>query len=211
MVQEQTWRLSHLVGTLLDMTNLKSVPRSDKISLAELTEEVLCDLDPIAEQADITLIQDTVPALSENSSLSFSRVCFSADSAAGCIADNAINYATDCIITGSYVLLYRAVYNLVENAIKYNHPQGTVTLSFHQENNQAVILIKDTGIGISPENREKIFDPFFRVDKSRSRAMGGAGLGLALVSSIAQEHGGKAQVLESSENGSTLALILPIA
>lgn len=211
MVQEQTWRLSHLVGTLLDMTNLKSVPRSDKISLAELTEEVLCDLDPIAEQADITLIQDTVPALSENSSLSFSRVCFSADSAAGCIADNAINYATDCIITGSYVLLYRAVYNLVENAIKYNYPQGTVTLSFHQENNQAVILIKDTGIGISPENREKIFDPFFRVDKSRSRAMGGAGLGLALVSSIAQEHGGKAQVLESSENGSTLALILPIA
>ena len=113
-------------------------------------------------------------------------------------------------ITGSYVLLYRAVYNLVENAIKYNRPNGSVTVSVKEKNGQAMILVKDTGIGISPENQKKIFDPFFRVDKSRSRAMGGAGLGLALVDSIAKEHGGTVNVLESSEAGSTIALMLPV-
>ena len=124
--------------------------------------------------------------------------------------DNSIN--NDILsITGSYVLLYRAVYNLVENAIKYNCPNGSVTVSVRQKNGQAMILVKDTGIGISPENQEKIFDPFFRVDKSRSRAMGGAGLGLALVDSIAQEHGGSVKVLESNEKGSTIALMLPVS
>lgn len=79
------------------------------------------------------------------------------------------------------------------------------------KNGQAMILVKDTGIGISPENQKKIFDPFFRVDKSRSRAMGGAGLGLALVDSIAQEHGGSVKVLESNEKGSIIALMLPVS
>ena len=114
-------------------------------------------------------------------------------------------------VTGSYVLLYRAVYNLVENAIKYNRPNGSVTVSVKEKNGQAMILVKDTGIGISPENQKKIFDPFFRVDKSRSRAMGGAGLGLALVDSIAREHGGSVKVLESNEKGSIIALMLPVS
>ena len=89
MIKEQTARLSQLVGTLLDMTNLKSVPRTDRVSLAELTDEVFCDLDSVAQKAGITLLLDS----------------------------------QDCTVTGSYVLLYRAVYNLVENAIKYNRPQ----------------------------------------------------------------------------------------
>ena len=176
MIQEQTARLSHLVGTLLDMTNLKSVPRTDQVSLAELTDEVFCDLDSVAEKAGITLLLDS----------------------------------QDCTVTGSYVLLYRAVYNLVENAIKYNRPDGTITVTIRPENNRALILVQDTGIGISPENQEKIFHPFFRVDKSRSRAMGGAGLGLALVDAIAREHDGQVKVQKSNDQGSLIAFILPV-
>lgn len=148
MIKEQTARLSQLVGTLLDMTNLKSVPRTDQVSLEELVDEVFCDLDPIAEKAGISIHFND----SSNQDLH-----------------------TD--VTGSYVLLYRAVYNLVENAIKYNRPHGSVSVSVKQENGQAMVLVTDTGIGISPENQKKIFDPFFRVDKSRSRAMGGADWG----------------------------------
>ena len=210
MIQEQTSRLSHLAEVLLDMTGIQTVERSDTISLAALTDEVFCDLASVAEQKQIELIQ-----------------------AEG-----------DCIVTGSYLLLYRAVYNLVENAIKYNHPSGSVTVSVqeeisgnfsdpkyykkvfsdsgihlkncteicqkdHSDTKYAVIKITDTGIGISPENQEKIFSPFFRVDKSRSRAMGGAGLGLALVSEIARQHHGEVTVLQSSKTGTTMALVLP--
>ena len=175
MLQEQTGRLSHLAEILLDMTGLQTVERSDTISLAALTEEVFCDLDPIADKHQIRLIQ-----------------------AEG-----------DCTVTGSYILLYRAVYNLVENAIKYNRSSGSVTVSTHSAES-AVLEVTDTGIGISPENQEKIFDPFYRVDKSRSRAMGGAGLGLALVSEIARQHNGQVKVTQSNEKGSTIALILPV-
>lgn len=188
LIQEQTGRLSHLAEILLDMTGIQTVERSETISLAELTEEVFCDLASVAEQKQIELIQRD----------------------------------GDCTITGSYLLLYRAVYNLVENAIKYNHPSGKVTVTLHpgkvilDASSQphpadcAFIEISDTGIGISPEYQEKIFAPFFRVDKSRSRAMGGAGLGLALVTEIARQHGGQVKVLESNEKGSTIALMLPL-
>lgn len=196
MIKEQTARLSQLVGTLLDMTNLKSVPRTDHVSLEELVDEVFCDLDPVAEKAGISIHFD------DNSSQDWHTDVHTPDASA--LNNNIRN------ITGSYVLLYRAVYNLVENAIKYNRPNGSVTVSVKEKNGQAMILVKDTGIGISPENQKKIFDPFFRVDKSRSRAMGGAGLGLALVDSIAKEHGGTVNVLESSETGSTIALMLPV-
>ena len=188
LIQEQTGRLSHLAEILLDMTGIHTVERSKTISLAELTEEVFCDLASVAEQKQIELIQRD----------------------------------GDCTVTGSYLLLYRAVYNLVENAIKYNHPSGKVTVTLHpgkvilDASSQphpadcAFIEISDTGIGISPEYQEKIFAPFFRVDKSRSRAMGGAGLGLALVTEIARQHGGQVKVLESNEKGSTIALMLPL-
>lgn len=197
MIKEQTARLSQLVGTLLDMTNLKSVPRTDQVMLEELVDEVFCDLDPVAEKAGISIHFD------DSSSQDWHTDVHTPD--ASVLNSNIRN------ITGSYVLLYRAVYNLVENAIKYNRPNGSVTVSVKEKNGQAMILVKDTGIGISPENQKKIFDPFFRVDKSRSRAMGGAGLGLALVDSIAREHGGSVKVLESNEKGSIIALILPIS
>lgn len=188
MIQEQTGRLSHLAEILLDMTGIQTIERSETISLAELTDEVLCDLTSIAEQKQIKLIQED----------------------------------GDYTITGSYLLLYRAVYNLVENAIKYNHPGGKVTVNIRQKKSLlntavppvptdcALVEVSDTGIGISPEYQEKIFAPFFRVDKSRSRAMGGAGLGLALVNEIARQHGGEVKVLKSDKNGSTIALILPL-
>ena len=185
MIQNQTERLSHLSEVLLDMTGIQSVERSDFISLAELTDEV-CDLASIADQKKVELIQEE----------------------------------GDCTVTGSYLLLYRAVYNLVENAIKYNHSGGKVTVKISQTKalpaahskpaDYALVEVTDTGIGISPEYQEKIFAPFFRVDKSRSRAMGGAGLGLALVAEIARQHGGQVKVLASSEQGSTIALVLPI-
>ena len=197
MIKEQTARLSQLVGTLLDMTNLKSVPRTDHVSLEELVDEVFCDLDPVAEKAGISIHFD------DSSSQDLYTDVHTPDASA--LNNNILN------ITGSYVLLYRAVYNLVENAIKYHRPNGSVTVSVKEKNGQAMILVKDTGIGISPENQKKIFDPFFRVDKSRSRAMGGAGLGLALVDSIAREHGGSVKVLESNEKGSIIALMLPVS
>ena len=197
MIKEQTARLSQLVGTLLDMTNLKSGPRTDHVSLEELVDEVFCDLDPVAEKAGISIHFD------DSSSQDLYTDVHTPDASA--LNNNILN------ITGSYVLLYRAVYNLVENAIKYNRPNGSVTVSVKEKNGQAMILVKDTGIGISPENQKKIFDPFFRVDKSRSRAMGGAGLGLALVDSIAREHGGSVKVLESNEKGSIIALMLPVS
>ena len=185
MIQDQTGRLSHLSEVLLDMTGIQSIERSDSISLAELC----CDLASIADQKEVALIQEE----------------------------------GDCTVTGSYLLLYRAVYNLVENAIKYNHPGGKVTViisqkkavpdpfAHSQSTDCAFVEVTDTGIGISPEFQEKIFDPFFRVDKSRSRAMGGAGLGLALVNEIARQHGGQVKVLTSSKKGSTIALILPLS
>ena len=188
MIQEQTGRISHLAEILLDMTGIQTIKRSETFSLAELTDEVLCDLTSIAEQKQIELIQKD----------------------------------GDCTITGSYLLLYRAVYNLVENAIKYNHSCGKVTVTIQKEKfllnpaapsvpaDCALVEVSDTGIGISPEYQQKIFAPFFRVDKSRSRAMGGAGLGLALVNEIARQHGGEVKVLKSNRNGSTIALILPL-
>ena len=188
LIQEQTGRLSHLAEILLDMTGIQTVERSETISLAELTEEVFCDLASVAEQKQIELIQRD----------------------------------GDCTVIGSYLLLYRAVYNLVENAIKYNHPSGKVTVTLHpgkvilDASSQphpadcAFIEISDTGIGISPEYQEKIFAPFFRVDKSRSRAMGGAGLGLALVDAIAREHDGQVKVQKSNDQGSLIAFILPV-
>ena len=197
MLQEQTGRLSHLAEILLDMTGVQTIERSERISLAALTDEVFCDLDPVAEKAGISIHFD------DSSSQDWHTDVHTPDTSA--LNNNIRN------ITGSYVLLYRAVYNLVENAIKYNRPNGSVTVSVKEKNGQAMILVKDTGIGISPENQKKIFDPFFRVDKSRSRAMGGAGLGLALVDSIAREHGGSVKVLESNEKGSIIALMLPIS
>lgn len=174
MARSQTDRLSHVIDILLEMTELQSAPKSDSISLSEITEEVICDLVAVAEKKNISLVQDDGEAR----------------------------------LTGSDTLVYRAIYNLIENAIKYNKDGGTVSVAITEDENFAKVIITDTGSGIAKEDWDKIFEPFFRVDKSRSRSMGGAGLGLALVKEIAVRHGGDVKVIESSNKGSSIELSL---
>ena len=172
---EQLDRLSKLVHTLLEMSNLSSAPRSDRIELAPLVEEIITDLTPLASQNDITMEQD---------------------------CDNVV-------ITGSDALIYRLVFNLIENAVKYNRRGGSVSVSVHKENNVVVVRVSDTGCGIPEEYRESIFQPFFRVDKSRSRQMGGVGLGLALVHEIAVLHGGSVRAEPGNKSGTVFIVTLP--
>ena len=174
MARNQTDRLSHVIDILLEMTELQSAPKSDSISLSEISEEVICDLVAVAEKKDISLIQEDGEAR----------------------------------LTGSDTLVYRAIYNLIENAIKYNKEGGTVSVAIAEDESFAKVIITDTGSGIAKEDWDKIFEPFFRIDKSRSRSMGGAGLGLALVKEIAVRHGGDVKVIESSNKGSSIELSL---
>ena len=176
MMREQTERLSRMVRTLLDMSELKAVPRNDRIQLAPMIEEVLADLSPLAEKSGVTLSQT----------------------------------GDDLWITGSDVLVYRAIFNLVENGVKYNHPGGSVCAAVFRRGEEAMIEIKDTGCGIPEDFRESVFQPFFRVDKSRSREKGGVGLGLSLVWEIAHLHGGDVRIRESGESGTVIELTLPI-
>ena len=115
----------------------------------------------------------------------------------------------DGIMTGSDALIYRLIFNLTENAVKYNRPGGSVRVSVTQEPEKLLLRVSDTGCGIPEEHQRSIFQPFFRVDKSRSREYGGAGLGLALVWEIAELHGGFVWVEKSSEKGTTIAVGLP--
>ena len=175
MMREQTERLSRMVRTLLDMSELKAVPRNDRIQLAPMIEEVLTDLSPLAEKSGVTLSQS----------------------------------GEDLWITGSDVLVYRAIFNLVENGVKYNRPGGSVCAAVSRRGEKAKIEIKDTGCGIPEDFRESVFQPFFRVDKSRSREKGGVGLGLSLVWEIAHLHGGDVRVRESGKTGTVIELTLP--
>lgn len=172
---EQLDRLSKLVHTLLEMSNLSSAPRSDRIELAPLVDEIITDLTPLACQNDITMEQD---------------------------CDNVV-------ITGSDALIYRLVFNLIENAVKYNRRGGSVSVSVHKESSDVVVRVSDTGCGIPEEYRESIFQPFFRVDKSRSRQMGGVGLGLALVHEIAVLHGGSVRAEPGNKSGTVFIVTLP--
>ena len=116
----------------------------------------------------------------------------------------------DGIMTGSDALIYRLIFNLTENAVKYNRQGGSVRVSVTQEPEKLLLRVSDTGCGIPEEYQRSIFQPFFRVDKSRSREYGGAGLGLSLVWEIADLHGGSVWVEESSDKGTTIAVELPI-
>ena len=177
MLREQTERLSRMVQTLLDMSELKAVPRNDRIQLAPMIEEVLADLSPLAEKSGVTLSQS----------------------------------GEDLWITGSDVLVYRAIFNLVENGVKYNRPGGSVCAAVSRRGEEAMIEIKDTGCGIPEDFRESVFQPFFRVDKSRSREKGGVGLGLSLVWEIVHLHSGDVRVRESGETGTVIEMTLPIS
>ena len=169
MVTEQNDKLNRMVKTLLDMSELQSVGRDDKIILDAIVEEVLADLEPLAVEKNIKLI----------------------------------GKCEDATMIGSDILIYRLVYNLVENAIKYNHPLGQVTVTAYQRNKHVYLSVEDTGSGIPKELRERVFEPFFRVDKSRSRELGGVGLGLALVRAIVRVHDGSI-CIKSGKTGGTI-------
>ena len=169
MVTEQNDKLNRMVKTLLDMSELQSVGRDDKIILDAIVEEVLADLEPLAVEKNIKLI----------------------------------GKCEDATMIGSDILIYRLVYNLVENAIKYNHPLGQVTVTAYQRNKQVYLSVEDTGSGIPKELRERVFEPFFRVDKSRSRELGGVGLGLAFVREIVRVHDGSI-CIKSGKTGGTI-------
>ncbi len=169
MVTEQNDKLNRMVKTLLDMSELQTVGRDDKIILDAIVEEVLADLEPLAVEKNIKLI----------------------------------GKCEDATMIGSDILIYRLVYNLVENAIKYNHPLGQVTVTAYQRSKHVYLSVEDTGSGIPKELRERVFEPFFRVDKSRSRELGGVGLGLALVHEIVRVHDGSI-CIKSGKTGGTI-------
>ena len=169
MVTEQNDKLNRMVKTLLDMSELQSVGRDDKIILDAIVEEVLADLEPLAVEKNIKLI----------------------------------GKCEDATMIGSDILIYRLVYNLVENAIKYNHPLGQVTVTAYQRNKHVYLSVEDTGSGIPKELRERVFEPFFRVDKARSRELGGVGLGLAFVREIVRVHDGSI-CIKSGKTGGTI-------
>ena len=174
LLQEQTERMSRMTKVLLEMSELRSVPCKDAVELGPLSEEVLADLAPLAENMGVTL-----------------------------------DCAGDALTIGNDTLLYRLVFNLVENAIRYSHPSSTVNVSICDTDSHVFLRVQDQGPGIPKQYRESIFQPFFRLDKSRSRAYGGAGLGLALVWEIAALHGGTVEVEASSKNGTTMLATLP--
>lgn len=186
MITEQNERLSKLVKTLLDMSELQTIMRNDKIELFGLIEEVLTDLEPLALEKGIALIQEPQDTT----------------------YDKEYIISNELMLTGSDILIYRMLYNLVENAIKYNHVNGKVIVSAKQTGNDIVIKIADTGSGIDEAFREKIFEPFFRVDKSRSREIGGVGLGLAMVREIVRAHDGKIDVHKNAYGGTTFEVKL---
>ena len=174
MVTEQNDRLNKMVKTLLDMSELQTVGRDDEIILDALVDEVLEDLEPLAEGKNIRLI----------------------------------GKCKDITMVGSDILIYRLVYNLVENAIKYNHSGGQVTVTADRKENHVYLSVKDTGTGIPEELKERVFEPFFRVDKSRSRELGGVGLGLALVREIVRVHDGSITVKSNPSGGTIFEVVL---
>ena len=174
LLREQTERMTQMTKTLLEMSELRSVPCTDRIELGPMADEILTDLAPLAEKKGVALV---------------------------CNGDG--------VMTGSDTLIYRLLFNLTENAIRYNCPNGTVRISIAEEETQIVVRVADSGCGIPEEYRRSIFQPFFRVDKSRSRAYGGVGLGLSLVWEIARLHGGEVLVEKSTEEGTTMAVRFP--
>lgn len=175
MITEQTERLSKMVRTLLDMSELQTVARDEEIEIDALIEEVLADLEPLAQEKDVRLT----------------------------------GKCDKVILIGSDILIYRLVYNLVENAIKYNVSGGVVTVTATQQDKHICLAVEDTGNGIPEELKERIFEPFFRLDKSRSRALGGVGLGLAFVHEIVRVHDGSIFVKDNANSGTTFEVIFP--
>lgn len=170
-------RLSNMVDSLLKLTNLEQVSRTDRIELQELLCQAADDLSPMASGKDSSIVV----------------------------------YADSGTITGSGELLRRALFNLVENAVKYGPEGGQVQICGKLDGANVRITVSDQGSGIPSDLRERIFEPFFRVDTARSREIGGTGLGLALVRAIAEIHGGSVWVEKDPSGGNRFVLCLPIS
>ncbi len=177
-------RLSYIITDLLEFAETSELGETEDVSLDSVVKTVVDDLEPVAQNNMINMQIDIQP--------------------------KAQSEAQTFIVKGNANLLYRALYNLVENAIRYNNEEGSVNITLETKDHEGVVIIADTGVGIAPEQRELIFEPFYRVNKSRSREFGGAGIGLSLVKTILKRHGASITVSENSPQGSVFTIRIPL-
>ena len=177
-------RLSSIITDLLEFAETSELGEVEEVSLDSVIKTVVDDLESVAQN---NMVNVQVNAHSDTQS-----------------------EAQTFIVKGNTNLLYRALYNLVENAIRYNNEEGSVNITLETRGQEGVIIIADTGVGIAPEQRELIFEPFYRVNKSRSREFGGAGIGLSLVKTILKRHGASITVSENNPQGSVFTIRIPL-
>ena len=177
-------RLSSIITDLLEFAETSELGEVEDVSLDSVIKTVVDDLESVAQNNMINIQIDIQP--------------------------KAQSEAQAFIVKGNTNLLYRALYNLVENAIRYNNEEGSVNITLETRGQEGVIIIADTGVGIAPEQRELVFEPFYRVNKSRSREFGGAGIGLSLVKTILKRHGASITVSENNPQGSVFTIRIPL-
>ena len=177
-------RLSSIITDLLEFAETSELGEAEDVSLDSVIKTVVDDLKLVAQNNMINMQIDVQP--------------------------KAQSEAQAFIVKGNTNLLYRALYNLVENAIRYNHKEGSVNIALEIEGQECLVTIADTGVGIAPEQRELVFEPFYRVNKSRSREFGGAGIGLSLVKTILKRHGASITVSENTPQGSVFTIRIPL-
>jgi len=177
-------RLSSIITDLLEFAETSELGEVEDVFLDSVVKTVVDDLESVAQNNMVNVqIEEQSMAQSE---------------------------AQNLIVKGNTNLLYRALYNLVENAIRYNNEEGSVNITLETRGQEGVITIADTGVGIAPEQRELVFEPFYRVNKSRSREFGGAGIGLSLVKTILKRHGASITVSENNPQGSVFTIRIPL-
>ena len=177
-------RLSSIITDLLEFAETSELGETEDVSLDSVIKTVVDDLESVAQNNMISMQIDIQPKVQSE--------------------------AQTFIVKGNTNLLYRALYNLVENAIRYNNEEGSVNITLETRGQEGVIIIADTGVGIAPEQRELVFEPFYRVNKSRSREFGGAGIGLSLVKTILKRHGASITVSENNPQGSVFTIRIPL-
>ncbi|MBF0974872.1 MAG: HAMP domain-containing histidine kinase [Atopobium sp.] len=177
-------RLSSIITDLLEFAETSELGEVEDVSLDSVIKTVVDDLESVAQNNMINMQIDE-QSMTQSEAQTF-------------------------IVKGNTNLLYRALYNLVENAIRYNNEEGSVNITLETKGQEGVIIIADTGVGIAPEQRELVFEPFYRVNKSRSREFGGAGIGLSLVKTILKRHGASITVSENNPQGSVFTIRIPL-
>ena len=177
-------RLSSIITDLLEFAETSELGETEDVSLDSVIKTVVDDLKSVA-QNNMVNVQIDVHSETQSEAQTF-------------------------IVKGNTNLLYRALYNLVENAIRYNNEEGSVNITLETRGQEGVVIIADTGVGIAPDQRELVFEPFYRVNKSRSREFGGAGIGLSLVKTILKRHGASITVSENNPQGSVFTIRIPL-